>query len=151
MIFRAIKGLTDHISVSVVHPDMLGDGWTFSTDFDGATGDTLYGLPFARDVYLKDTPDMTGRVTVPILWDMAKLLEKAGAKSIRAAVSHSLLTEQGIDRLKGSPICELVTTDTVPQREWTSFNVTVLSVADTLAEAICRIHNDQSVSSLFRV
>lgn len=85
MIFRAIKGLTDHISVSVVHPDMLGDGWTFSTDFDGATGDTLYGLPFASDVYLKDTPDMTGRVTVPILWDKEreKIVSNESSEIIR--------------------------------------------------------------------
>ncbi|MEC9199857.1 MAG: glutathione S-transferase family protein, partial [Pseudomonadota bacterium] len=69
LIFRAIKGLTDHISISVVHPDMLGEGWTFETDFDGATGDTLFGLPYMREIYLKDTPDMTGRVTVPVLWD----------------------------------------------------------------------------------
>jgi putative glutathione S-transferase len=69
LIFRAIKGLTDHIGVSVVHPDMLTDGWTFDPDFPGATGDTLYGLPFARDIYLKADPQASGRVTVPILWD----------------------------------------------------------------------------------
>ena len=69
MVFRALKGLEDHISVSAVHPDMLSDGWTFETDSDGATGDTLYGLPFARDVYLKADPTVSGRVTVPILWD----------------------------------------------------------------------------------
>jgi putative glutathione S-transferase len=69
LIFRAIKGLEDHIDVSVVHPDMLSDGWTFDTDFPGATGDTLYGLPFARDIYLKADPKVSGRVTVPILWD----------------------------------------------------------------------------------
>ena len=33
LIFRALKGLEDHIGVDVVHPDMLEDGWTFSTDF----------------------------------------------------------------------------------------------------------------------
>jgi putative glutathione S-transferase len=48
---------------------MLTDGWTFDPDFPGATGDTLYGLPFARDIYLKDDPQASGRVTVPILWD----------------------------------------------------------------------------------
>lgn len=69
LIFRVLKGLTDHIGVSVVHPDMLSDGWTFGTDFDGATGDGLFGLKFLRDVYLRDTPDMSGRVTVPVLWD----------------------------------------------------------------------------------
>ncbi len=93
--------------------------------------------------------DMTS--TAGTLSAAAYLLKKAGAKSIRAAVSHSLLTEKGIERLRESPIDELVTTDTVPQREWEGFSVTVLSVADILAEAICRIHNDQSVSSLFRI
>ncbi len=93
--------------------------------------------------------DMTS--TAGTLTAAAGLLKKAGAKSIRAAVSHSLLTEKGIKRLKGSAIDELVTTDSVPQRKWDDFDVTVLSVADTLAEAICRIHNDQSVSSLFKI
>ncbi|UYV37947.1 glutathione S-transferase family protein [Rhodobacteraceae bacterium D3-12] len=72
LIFRALKGLEDHISVSAVHPDMLGDGWTFDDSFDGATGDTLYGLPFARDIYIKADPGVSGRVTVPILWDKTR-------------------------------------------------------------------------------
>lgn len=69
LIFRAIKGLTGHITVSVVHPDMMSDGWTFADDYPGATGDTLFGLPYARDIYTKADPTFTGRVTVPILWD----------------------------------------------------------------------------------
>ncbi|MEO1557597.1 MAG: glutathione S-transferase family protein [Pseudomonadota bacterium] len=69
LIFRALKGLTDHITVSVVHPDMLSDGWTFEKDDHGATGDDLFGLPFARDIYTRADPKFTGRVTVPILWD----------------------------------------------------------------------------------
>ncbi|WP_095587342.1 glutathione S-transferase family protein [Actibacterium ureilyticum] len=69
LIFRALKGLQDHIGISVVHPDMLSEGWTFDADFPGATGDTLFALPYLRDVYLKAKPDMSGRVTVPILWD----------------------------------------------------------------------------------
>ncbi len=69
MIFRALKGLEDHIGVSVVHPDMLNDGWSFATDFAGATGDPLLGAEFARDVYLASDPEVTTRATVPILWD----------------------------------------------------------------------------------
>ena len=69
LIFRALKRLEQHISVSVVHPDMLDDGWTFATDFPGATGDTLFGLPFLRDIYTRTAPGMSGRVTVPVLWD----------------------------------------------------------------------------------
>ncbi len=69
LIFRKLKGLEPHIDVSAVHPDMLQDGWTFEKDGAGATGDTLYGLPFARDIYTKADPKFSGRVTVPILWD----------------------------------------------------------------------------------
>ena len=69
LIFRELKDLVDHISVSVVHPDMLADGWSFETDDDGATGDTLFGLAYMRDIYLRAEPSMTGRVTVPVLWD----------------------------------------------------------------------------------
>ena len=85
LIFRAIKGLNDHITVSVVHPDMLSDGWTFATDFDGATGDTLYNLPFARDIYLKADPNISGRVTVPILWDKERetIVSNESAEIIR--------------------------------------------------------------------
>ncbi len=69
LIFRALKGLTPHIDVSAVHPDMLTEGWTFGTDFPGATGDRLFGLPYLRDIYLKADPKASGRVTVPVLWD----------------------------------------------------------------------------------
>ncbi|WP_319824798.1 glutathione S-transferase family protein [Thalassovita sp.] len=69
LIFRALKSLTSHISISVVHPDMLADGWTFAKDFPGTTGDTLQGLSFLREVYQKANPNQSGRVTVPILWD----------------------------------------------------------------------------------
>ncbi|MCR8724810.1 glutathione S-transferase family protein [Frigidibacter sp. ROC022] len=71
LIFRKIKGLEEMIGVSVVHPDMLGDGWSFSTDYPGATGDRLYGLPFLRDLYVRADPHATTRVTVPVLWDRA--------------------------------------------------------------------------------
>jgi putative glutathione S-transferase len=85
LIFRRLKGLENLISVSVVHPDMLSDGWTFDTDFDGATGDTLYGLSFLRDIYLKVDPEMTGRVTVPVLWDKKRetIVSNESAEIIR--------------------------------------------------------------------
>jgi putative glutathione S-transferase len=69
LIFRAIKGLAPHIGVSCVHPDMLAEGWTFATDFPGATGDGLFDLPYLRDIYTRARPDFSGRVTVPVLWD----------------------------------------------------------------------------------
>lgn len=72
LIFRAIKGLKALIGVSVVHPDMLSDGWTFEKDTNGATGDQLFGFDFVRQLYIRARPDVSGRVTVPILWDKKK-------------------------------------------------------------------------------
>ncbi|MGR3709301.1 MAG: glutathione S-transferase family protein [Alterinioella nitratireducens] len=85
MIFRALKGLNDHIGVSVVHPDMLGEGWTFDEDFPGATGDDLFGARYLREVYLKADPDVTTRVTVPVLWDKARgtIVSNESAEIIR--------------------------------------------------------------------
>ena len=85
LIFRQIKGLADHISISAVHPDMLGEGWTFDTDFPGATGDTLFGLPYARDIYIRADPRFSGRVTVPILWDKSQgtIVSNESAEIIR--------------------------------------------------------------------
>ncbi|MBF9045398.1 glutathione S-transferase family protein [Rhodobacterales bacterium HKCCE4037] len=85
LIFRTLKGLEDHIGVSAVHPDMLGDGWTFDADFPGATGDKLYGLPYARDLYTKAQPGVTTRVTVPILWDKQRetIVSNESAEIIR--------------------------------------------------------------------
>jgi putative glutathione S-transferase len=69
LIFRALKDLPGMIDVSVVHPEMLSDGWTFDDGYEGATGDRLHDLPFLRDLYTKAKPDVSGRVTVPVLWD----------------------------------------------------------------------------------
>ena len=85
LIFRAIKGLAPHIGVSVVHPDMLDDGWTFARDFPGATGDRLHGAEFLRDVYTRARPDVSGRVTVPVLWDTRRdtIVSNESAEIIR--------------------------------------------------------------------
>jgi len=69
LIFRQLKDLAAHISVDVVHPDMLDDGWTFATDRPGTTGDRLFGADFLRQIYTRAVPDVSGRVTVPVLWD----------------------------------------------------------------------------------
>jgi putative glutathione S-transferase len=68
LIFRALKKLEGIISVSVVHPYMGADGWTFRAE-DGATGDALYGFDFLHQIYTKADPAYSGRVTVPVLWD----------------------------------------------------------------------------------
>lgn len=69
LIMRTLKGLESFISVSVVNPLMLQDGWTFDDDFPAATGDGLYQHEYLYQLYLQADPHYTGRVTVPVLWD----------------------------------------------------------------------------------
>ena len=85
LIFRALKGLETHIDVSAVHPDMLDEGWEFGTDFPGATGDRLFSEPFLRNIYLRANPDVSGRVTVPVLWDKERgtIVSNESAEIIR--------------------------------------------------------------------
>jgi glutathionyl-hydroquinone reductase len=71
LILRALKGLEDAISVSVVHPHMLGNGWEFAPSAAGdfTAGDPLHDSRFLYEIYLRAKSDYTGRVTVPVLWD----------------------------------------------------------------------------------
>lgn len=69
LITRHLKGLRNLITVSVVHPEMLKNSWEFRKDYDGATGDTLYGSDYLYNIYQKHDPKVTAKVTVPVLWD----------------------------------------------------------------------------------
>ena len=68
LIFRQLKQLQDIISVSVVKPEMLSNGWEFGANSDDYS-DTLYQNDYVYQLYLKAAPDYEGRVTVPVLWD----------------------------------------------------------------------------------
>lgn len=71
LIFRSLKGLAPHIGVSVVHPNMLENGWEFNREQE-KTRDQLYDADYLYQLYLKAAPDYTGRVTVPVLWDQER-------------------------------------------------------------------------------
>ena len=68
LIMRRLKGLDEALPVSVVHPLMLDEGWTFG-EYPGATGDPVHHADFLREIYTAADPRFTGRVTVPVLWD----------------------------------------------------------------------------------
>ena len=90
--------------------------------------------------------------TAGTLTTAAAILKANGAASVCAAVTHAVLTDMGFERLQQSEIQELIVTDTVPLRKTNDrVKITVLSVAGLLGEAILRIHDNQSVSSLFKL
>ena len=107
----------------------------------------LIGEVEARDILLVD--DLTE--TAGTLTSAAELLKKRGAQKIYAGVSHAVLVDMAIQRLQKSKIAELVTTNSTPVRTVEGFKTTVLCVSELLGEGIKRIHNDESVSSLFNI
>ena len=106
---------------------------------------TVIGDVSDKDVLIVD--DLTE--TAGTLTQAAQTLRNAGARKIRACVTHTILNAMGIERLRNSFIDELITTDTVPSPAIEGVNIRTLSVAGLLGEAITRIHNNDSVNSLF--
>lgn len=106
---------------------------------------TVIGEIRGKNVLMTD--DLTE--TAGTLTTAAALLKRKGAKRIYACVSHALLNDMGIDRLRKSKIDELITTDTVQRPAIDGVRITTLSVAGLLGEAIKRIHSNSSVTSLF--
>ena len=68
LIMRKLKGLEEAVTISIVDPVMGENGWEFSKN-PGCVPDTVNGLKYLREVYVKADPRYTGRVTVPVLWD----------------------------------------------------------------------------------
>ena len=109
---------------------------------------TLIGEVDGRDAIIVD--DMTE--TAGTLCAAAEILRKNGAGRIFAGVSHAVLGELGCQRIMDSDIDEVITTDSTPPPPLAcKGKVTTVSVARLLGEAIQRIHNGKSVSSLFDI
>jgi putative glutathione S-transferase len=68
LIYRKLKGLEDHISISVVNPLMLEHGWTFEHR-ESVIPDPIFSAEYLHQIYTAARPDYSGRVTVPVLWD----------------------------------------------------------------------------------
>ena len=93
-----------------------------------------------------DLTETAGTIT-----SAARILRQHGARDIYAGVSHAVLTDLAVERLKDSELKGFISTNSVPSRLTTGCRVTELSVAGLLGEGIRRIHDDESVSSLFEV
>ncbi|MDK2778396.1 MAG: glutathione S-transferase family protein [Pseudomonadota bacterium] len=84
LIFRELKNLSAHISVSVVATDMLEQGWTFDSG-NGSSGDALYQSQYLHQIYTRHDATYSGRVTVPVLWDKqtASIVSNESSEIIR--------------------------------------------------------------------
>jgi ribose-phosphate pyrophosphokinase len=108
---------------------------------------TLLGDVRDRDAILADDILFTGGS----LANMARVVHEAGARSVRAIVTHGLFTGDAVERLRGSPLREVVVTDTVPLPEAAAVGPSIrqVSVAPLFAEAIRSIYEETSISRLF--
>jgi ribose-phosphate pyrophosphokinase len=97
-------------------------------------------------VIVDDIVDTAGTLT-----EAARALQGEGARSVSAAITHPVLSGPAVKRISESPLAELVVTDTVTLRPEAdqSEKIHVVSIAPLLGEAIRRINNEESVSSLF--
>jgi ribose-phosphate pyrophosphokinase len=125
-----------------------------------ALGDKVRALHDERSEVVALLGDVTGRDAVladDILFtggslaNMARAVKKAGARSVRAIATHGLFTGDAVDRLRSSPLEEVVVTDTVPLPPAAAAEPRIrqVSVAQLFAEAIRSIYEETSISRLF--
>ncbi len=97
-------------------------------------------------VLVDDMIDTGGTIT-----EGGRLLRKEGARQVYACATHAVFSPPAIDRLSSGVFEEVIVTNTIPMRKDKYFDqLTVLSVANVLGETIWRVHEDSSVSSMFR-
>ncbi len=92
-----------------------------------------------------DIVDTAGTMT-----KAAELMMQKGARSVRAVVSHAVMSDPASERIENSSLSEIIFTDSIPYTKSCS-KVKVLSVADMFANAILRVCNNESISSLYVV
>jgi len=96
-------------------------------------------------VFIDDIIDTAGTITTAA--DI--LINKKGAKSVRACIPHAVLSGPAIERIEKSKITEIIVTDTIPLTI-TSEKIKVLSVSDLISKSIQRMNNNESISNLFK-
>lgn len=138
------------IKMAAAYGDMLGTDFGFVAkkrkDASEVEAISIVGDVKGRSVLVVD--DMTE--SAGTLEAAAKILMKNGATRVRAAVSHAVLNDRGYERIAEGFLHELISTNSTPV-ECRGLPITILSIAQLLGEAILRINNHQSVTSLFRI
>ena len=138
--------------MAMSYGDLLGGGFAVVAKrrINATTVASSHLVGDVRDKICVIVDDLTS--TCGTLCAAARILKEHGASKIYCAVSHCLLNDAGKKRLLETPeIEQLITTDAVPQNDDLGGKIKVVSVAPILGEAIRRIHDGKSVSSLFYI
>lgn len=165
LLTKYIKGRVDAENLTVVSPDAgrvrVADLWS---DRLGAPLAIIHKRRDPNQANVAKVHELVGEVrgrTCVLVDDMidtggtivqaAQALVEGGAKSVIVAATHAILSDPAVDRLKDSPIDEVVVTNTLPIAPEDRFEgLTVLSIAPLIAQAIREVFEDGSVTSLFQ-
>ncbi len=138
------------IKMAAAYADMLGTDFGFVAkkrkDATQVEATSVVGEVEGKSILIVD--DLTE--SAGTLQAAAKLLKEKGATKVRAAVSHAVLNERGYERMQEGFLDELISTNSTPV-DCRGLPITILSIAPLLGEAMLRINNHQSVTSLFRI
>lgn len=144
LILRALKGLENMISVSVVNPYMAENGWTFEPD-PGVVADPVNHAQYLYQVYLHAQPEYSGRVTVPVLWDLQRntIVSNESAEIIR--MLNSAFDGLGARESDYAPAELLPKIDAINEDIYDSINNGVYKVGFSTSQEVY----EQEVTKLF--
>ena len=138
------------IKMAAAYAGMLGTDFGFVAkkrkDANHVEAISVVGEVGGKSVLLVD--DLTE--SAGTLEAAARIVKEQGAVKVRAAVSHAVLNERGYERMQEGFLDELISTDSTPV-DCRGLPITILSIAPLIGEAILRINNHQSITSLFRI
>lgn len=139
------------VKMAIGYAQTLGAGLAFGAKYRKKATEVeamnVVGDVKGRTAIMVD--DLTS--TAVTLCEASRLLKDHGAKDIYAVVTHAMVGPDAIKRLEKSMITELIVTDSIPLKYHGKFPITVLTVSELLGEAITRIHENRSVTSLFKL
>ncbi|MGO3008373.1 MAG: glutathione S-transferase family protein [Psychrobacter celer] len=143
-IYRKLKGLEDMVSLSVVHPFMGDNGWTFAAG-EGVIADPLHDADYAYEIYVAAKPDYTGRVTVPILWDKKNNTIVSNESSEIIRMFNTAFDEVGARAGNFLPAERLAEIDEINDRVYTAVNNGVYKAGFATTQAAY----EEAVTALF--
>jgi len=139
------------VKMAIGYAQMMGAGFALGAKYRRGAAEVeamnVVGAVEGRTAVMVD--DMVS--TAGTVCEAARILKEHGAGDIYAVASHCMIGKNGVERLKKSPIRELITTDSIPLAGGWDFPITVLTVAELLGEGVRRVHENRSVTSLFKL
>lgn len=144
IIMRSLKGLEDMISLSVVHPYMGEHGWTFA-EGPGVIADPVGGADYMYQVYLRAQADYSGRVTVPVLWDLHTNTIVSNESSEIIRMFNSAFDTLDAKAGDYAPAALLADIDAINEKVYDSINNGVYKAGFATSQAVY----EQEVQKLF--